>query len=217
MPVDEISSPEFLAIFKHGTEAVIVNSQYLSELDMIGDSDFGVNISNAFQKVLQELEGLQNPDIGQILKTAGDVFVYDVGATIGGLLGRSFQRAGREMQGERTLSSNDLIRIMKTILSTIVEIGAANPGDKTLIDALQPAVNAGSAAAQAGSGDIRSLLSEMAIAAENGAKETKNMVSRVGRSSYLGERSRGTVDVGAKMISILLNAMSDFCKNNVGR
>jgi dihydroxyacetone kinase-like protein len=200
-------------MFEYAAKAVIANSQYLSELDMIGDADFGVNVSTGFQRVLKELKALRDPDIGQVLQTAGDVFVFDIGATIGALIGRAFQRAGEAMHGQRALGSGDLVRIMQSILGSVREIGGAHLGDKTLIDALEPAVNAGTAA-KSKSDSVWDVLHDMAEAAEAGANSTESMISRVGRSSYLGERSRGTIDPGAKLISILLCAMSDFFESN---
>lgn len=196
-------------MFEDAAKNVLRKSQYLSELDMKGDADFGVNISNGFEKVLEKLSGLQDPDIGTILKTTGDVFVFDIGATIGGLLGRSLQKAAKEMQGKRTLTSQDLVVIFRTMLATIKEIGGAKLNDKTLIDALEPAVNAANAPAGPVTGDIVELLRKMELAAEEGAKATEQMISRIGRSSYLGERSRGLVDPGAMFICLFLKGMRE--------
>jgi dihydroxyacetone kinase-like protein len=126
--------------------------------------------------------------------------LLDIGSTIGGLLGRSFQRSGKEMQGKRNLDARDLTRMMNVILSSIQE---KKSGDKTLVDALEPAVTAANTAIQSGEKDVQVVLRKMAIAAEEGAKSTTDMVSRIGRS-------RGTTDPGADLIAILLTAMSDF-------
>jgi dihydroxyacetone kinase-like protein len=203
--LDEISNLEFLAMLEHAGKVVIQNSQYLSELDMLGDADFGVNISRGFEMVIEKLPGLQDSDIGTILKAVGDVFLYDIGATIGGLLGRSLQKAAKEMQGKRTLSPRDVVTLLRTVLVTTKEIGGAKLGDKTLIDALEPAVIAASSAAS----NLREMMEQAARAAGEGAKNTTMMVSRIGRSSYLGERSVGKADPGAMFIYLFLNAWAD--------
>ena len=191
-------------MFEYASKTVISNSQYLSELDMIGDADFGVNISTGFEKVLENLSKLKNPDIGTILKAAGDVFIFDIGATVGGLFGRSLQRAGRKAQGKNQISPEEFSAILDTMLATIKEIGGAKVGDKTMIDALEPAVNAAKIALQSGN-DMPEILERVGKAADAGARGTAQMISNVGRSSYLGERSRGRIDPGAMFISIFLN------------
>jgi len=195
-------------MFGKASKAVIEKSQQLSELDMIGDADFGINISTGFEKTIQKLSALQDPDVGTILSTAGNVFVFDIGSTIGGFIGRAFQKAGKQMQGKRKLNCQDIVSIFESMLATIQEIGGAKAGDKTLIDALEPAKNAAISAVKSGTTNVFSLLTIAASAAEEGAKSTAGMVSRVGRSSYIGERSRGTIDPGAMFIYIFLDALS---------
>jgi len=192
-------------MFQDAARSIVKNSQYLSELDMKGDADFGINISSGFEKALDRLAKLMDPDIGTILITAGDVFVYDIGATIGGLLGRALQRTGKQTKGKRTLNSQGLATIFRTMLTTIKEIGGAKPGDKTLIDALEPAV----IAAEQVTGGMSEMLDKMQVAAGEGAKATETMISRIGRSSYLGERSRGAMDPGATFVHLFLKAMSE--------
>jgi dihydroxyacetone kinase-like protein len=189
---------------------VIINNElYLSELDMIGDADFGINVSRAFRMILERLTQLSDPDIGTILRTAGNVFVFDIGATIGGYLGRSFQKAADEMQGKLALTATEFVDIFRIMLAYVKERGGAKVGDKTLIDALEPAVHAGNNAVASGVRDVREAIDKMARAADEGAKNTANLVSRVGRSSYIGKRSRGKMDPGAILISLLLDSMKD--------
>jgi dihydroxyacetone kinase-like protein len=195
-------------MFEKASKAVITKSQQLSELDMIGDADLGINISTGFEKIIQKLSALQDPDVGTIFTSAGNVFVFDIGSTIGSFIGRAFQKVGKQMQGKRKLNSQDIISILESMLTTIQEIGGAKPGDKTLIDALEPAKNAASLAVKSGITNVSSVLTIAASAAEKGAKNTADMVSRVGRASYIGERSRSTVDPGAMFIYIFLDALS---------
>jgi dihydroxyacetone kinase-like protein len=194
-------------MFGRAARTVVDHAQYLSELDMIGDADFGINVSRGFEEVLEKLALLQNPDIGMILGTAGDVFVFDIGGTIGILLGRALQRAGKQMKGKQTLKSDNVVAILKTVLATIKEVGGAKVGDKTMVDALEPAVDAANSAVGSGIKDVQRILEGAAAAAREGAESTASMISRVGRSSYLGERSRDGIDPGAMLICLLLDAM----------
>lgn len=175
---------------------------------MIGDADFGVNISSGFEKILAKLSTLRDPDIGAILIAAGQVFVFDIGSTIGGLVGRGFHRAGKQLQGKRKITAQELAMLLETMLRTIEEVGRAKVGDKTLIDALQPAVSASDDAVRLGITNVHRVMEIATSAAEQGAKSTTNMVAKIGRASYLGERSRGTIDPGAMFIYLFLNAMS---------
>jgi dihydroxyacetone kinase-like protein len=195
-------------MFEAAARSIIDNAQMLSELDMIGDADFGVNISSGFEKILQELSTLQNPDIGTILTRAGRVFIFDIGATIGGLMGRAFQEAGKELHGKREITAHHFVALLECMLETIKEIGRAQAGDKTLIDSLEPAYEAADKAAKSGITDVRRILEISASAAEQGANHTAEMVSKIGRASYIGGRSRGTIDPGAKFISLFLKAMT---------
>ena len=174
---------------------------------MVGDAGFGVNISSGFEKVLQKFSTLRNPDIGMILRTAGQVFTFDIGSTIGGFIGRAFQAAGIRMQEKTQLTAQDLVQILQTMLATIEEIGGAKVGDKTLIDALEPAVGAAKSALDSGITSTPDILARAASTAENGAKHTEGVIAKMGRGSYLGERSRGSIDPGAMFISIFLQAL----------
>jgi dihydroxyacetone kinase-like protein len=195
-------------MFKQAGEAIIEKSQQLSELDMIGDADFGANISSGFERILANLSELHDPDIGSILTTAGQVFVFDIGSTIGGLIGRGFQKAGKQLQGKRELNATEFAAFLETVLRTIEQVGGAKVGDKTLLDALYPAVTAINEAVKSGVTNVQRILEIATSAAEQGANNTVNMVARIGRASYLGERSRGTIDPGAMFIYIFLKAMA---------
>jgi dihydroxyacetone kinase-like protein len=145
-------------MFKQAGEVIIEKSQELSELDMIGDADFGVNISSGFKRILTNLSELHDPDIGSILTTAGQVFVFDIGSTIGGLIGRGFQQAGKQLQGKQELNAKELATLLETILRTIERVGGAKVGDKTLLDALYPAVTAANEAVKSGVTNSRRIL-----------------------------------------------------------
>jgi dihydroxyacetone kinase phosphoprotein-dependent L subunit len=175
---------------------------------MIGDADFGVNVSSGFEKILNKLQNLTKPDMGLILRTAGEVFVFEIGSTIGGFMGRAFQAAGGQLRGKVSLNSTDFATMLETMLTTVQKVGDAKAGDKTLIDALEPAFNAARRAAGSCNTSVQYALEQAASAAEEGAQNTAQMVSKIGRASYIGERSRGSIDPGAMLIALLLRGIS---------
>jgi len=157
--------------------------------------------------VLKRLAQENGLDIGGILGVAGDVFSMEVGSTIGVLFGSALTEAGRAMGGKKTLDTEGFATVLKEILAGVKAVGGASAGDKTLIDALEPAAKAALVAAQQKMGIAQALV-EAATAAEAGSSSTVDMVAKVGRSSYLGERSRGHVDPGAAFIAFFLRSMS---------
>lgn len=206
-----ISSADFLRRFTRTAKAVIQQGTYFSELDVLGDSDLGMNISKGFDHALKQLaqegEGAgQGLDIGKILTIAGDAFM-DVGSTIGMLFGSALTEAGKAAEGMATLDTAGFATILRAMLSSVKSNGGAKVGDKTLVDALEPAALAAEAAAK----ENRSLaeaLAEAASAAQAGCNATVDMVARMGRASYLRERSRGRADPGAAFIAFFLQSMS---------
>jgi len=194
-------------MFTRAAEAVIQRASYFSELDMLGDADFGVSVSKGFGLVLTRLSKEDDPDVGRVLTVAGDAFSMEVGSTIGVLFGCALTEAGKAMDGRKTLDAAGLATILRTMLVAIMATGGAAPGDKTLLDALEPAALAAEAAASEGAG-LGPTLAKAASAADVGSSSTVEMVARVGRGSYLGERSRGRADPGAAFIAFFLRSMS---------
>ncbi len=195
-------------MFSRAANAAIARSAYFSELDMLGDADFGVSVSKGLELVLQRLSmEKSDPDIGRILALAGDTFSMEVGSTIGVLLGCALTEAGEAMDGKKTLDSAGLATILRSALVAIETTGHATVGDKTLLDALEPAAIAAEVAASQSEG-LGEALGRAAVAAEAGSEMTVGMVAKVGRSSYLGERSRGRADPGAAFIAYFLRSMS---------
>jgi dihydroxyacetone kinase-like protein len=203
-----VSSAQFRRAFASAAKAVIEQAGYLSELDMIGDADFGVSVSRGFELVLRKLSYERaDPDVGRVLSIAGDTFSMEVGSTIGVLLGSALSEAGKAMEGRAELDPAGFATILRTMLVTVEATGKATVGDKTLLDALEPAAVIAEVSAAKGS-DMAQTLAKAASAAEAGSQMTANMVARVGRGSYLGERSRGHADPGAAFIAIFLRSMS---------
>jgi dihydroxyacetone kinase-like protein len=194
-------------MFVGAAKAIIEQKDYFSELDMLGDADFGTNISKGFELVVSRLADENNPDIGRVLDLAGETFTMDVGSTIGGLLGQALSEAAKGQMGRRSLDAAGLAAILRAMLDSITRIGGAKLGEKTIIDALEPATRTAEIVALA-LGTIREALGDAASAAEAGSRNTVDMVATKGRSSYLGERSKGKADPGAAFAAFFLKAMS---------
>jgi len=192
------------------TAAVIEeNRQYLTDLDSpIGDADHGINMDRGFKKIVSKLPGVEEKDIGAILKTSGMALVTSVGGAAGPLYGTFLMDAGKAVAGKMELSDDDLVALLDAGLKGVVRIGKTNLEDKTMVDALHPAVEALRKACADGKDAIEAL-HLMTDAAYQGMKATIPMLARKGRASYLGERSIGHQDPGATSSYLLLKTLME--------
>ena len=188
--------------------AVRAEREYLTQLDgAIGDGDHGINMNRGFDAVTKALavqEAGQPP--GRLLIVVGKTLVSTVGGASGPLWGTAFRRAGRALGDAGEFEGPALVEALDAALAGIVELGAAAPEDKTMVDALTPAL----AALRTGVENGRPLevaLAEAAQAAEDGARATTPMQARKGRASYLGERSIGHQDPGATSAALVIRAL----------
>ncbi len=183
---------------------------YLTDLDAaIGDADHGDNMDRGFTAVMAKLQAEGTPaDIGAVLKTVGATLVSTVGGASGPLYGTAFLRAGMALAGKDTLTTGDVETGLHAALEGIKARGKAHAGEKTMIDALEPAINAYSATI-VDRDDVHAALTAAADAAEEGMRATIPMLATKGRASYLGERSIGHQDPGATSSALLLRTMVD--------
>jgi dihydroxyacetone kinase-like protein len=185
------------------------NKQYLTDLDSpIGDADHGVNMDRGFKKVLSQLPAVEDKDIGTILRTAGMALVSSVGGAGGPLYGTFLMDAGKAVTGKTELSSEDLLGLLESGLKGVVRIGKTNLRDKTMVDALHPAVEALRTAIANGV-DTPEALRLMTEAARQGMIDTIPMLARKGRASYVGERSIGHQDPGATSSYLILKTLME--------
>jgi dihydroxyacetone kinase-like protein len=192
------------------TAAVIEeNRQYLTDLDSpIGDADHGINMDRGFKKIVSKLPGVEEKDIGAILKTSGMALITSVGGAAGPLYGTFLMDAGKAVAGKMELSDDDLVALLDAGLKGVVRIGRTNLEDKTMVDALHPAVEALRKACADGKDTIEAL-HLMTDAAHQGMKATIPMQARKGRASYLGERSIGHQDPGATSSYLFLKTLME--------
>jgi dihydroxyacetone kinase-like protein len=187
------------------------NRDYLTQLDSaIGDADHGINMDRGFKAVIDKLPTVANMDIGSILKTAGTTLVSTVGGASGPLYGTAFLRAGMATSGKHELYEADVVTLLEAALEGIKTRGKAQPGEKTMLDALTPALVAAKEA-EANNLGLSQLLYRAANAAETGMKATIPMLATKGRASYLGERSIGHQDPGATSSWLILKTLADTC------
>jgi phosphoenolpyruvate---glycerone phosphotransferase subunit DhaL len=171
----------------------------------IGDGDHGTNMDRGMRKAVEKMDGTEGEDIGALLKAVGMALVSSVGGAAGPLYGTLFLQMGTASAGREELDLAGWTAALETGVKGVQARGKAEPGDKTMVDALLPAVEAMRAAADDGSG-LADALRRSADAAEEGVQATIPLEARRGRASYLGPRSVGHQDPGATSAQLLLAA-----------
>jgi dihydroxyacetone kinase-like protein len=183
--------------------------QQLTEMDQaVGDGDFGISLDRGFTAVQAELSANPPADPGSVFKNVATVLIKTMGGSSGPLLGTFFLRAGATCAGKAELGPADVVALFQAGVEGLQQRGKAELGDKTMMDAWLPAVDAMRGALEAGSG-LTEILDRGAAAAEAGARATIAMQARKGRGSYLGERSVGHPDPGATAVHLLVKAAAD--------
>jgi dihydroxyacetone kinase-like protein len=186
------------------------NASYLTELDSpIGDADHGANMDRGFKAVRDKFPGMAAMDISTQLKTVGMTLVSTVGGASGPLYGTAFLRASAAAGGKQDLSSADIVALLEAFLGGVVARGKAQPGEKTMVDALTPALAAAKQALQENL-PPKELAARASQAAEEGMKATIPLLATKGRASYLGERSIGHQDPGATSSWLILRSLADI-------
>jgi dihydroxyacetone kinase-like protein len=187
------------------------NRTYLTELDSaIGDADHGINMDRGFSAVRGKFPTMATMDIPTRLKTVGSTLVSTVGGASGPLYGTAYLRAAGAVAGKEELTPADIVAMLEAFLGGIVARGKAQPGEKTMVDALTPALDAAKQSLSDGA-TLEQLTDRAATAAEEGAKATIPLLATKGRASYLGERSIGHQDPGATSSSLILRCLAESC------
>ena len=186
------------------------NKEQLTQLDAaVGDGDHGINMDRGMSAVLAKLDAAtEEQDIGALLKTVGMTLVSTVGGAGGPLYGTLFLQMGTAVSGKDELGPDDWAAALEAGIAGVQSRGKAEPGDKTMIDALIPGRDA-LKSALAGGASFEDALRQSAEAAEQGMRDTIPLVARKGRASYLGERSAGHQDPGATSSHLLLEAAAE--------
>jgi phosphoenolpyruvate---glycerone phosphotransferase subunit DhaL len=204
-----ISQEKVLEWIKASAAVLNQNREYLIQLDAaIGDADHGANMDRGFKAVINKVPEMMDKDIGTIFKTVGMTLISTVGGAGGPLYGTFFLQAGMNTAGKMELSLDDWITAFEAAVNGVVMRGKAEQGDKTMLDALIPALNALKKAAENGQ-SLEEALKAAANSAKEGMEATIPLEARKGRASYLGPRSVGHQDPGATSSYLLLQSAAD--------
>jgi len=207
-----ITTVDVVDCLRRMVDVIHENKGYLTDLDAaIGDADHGINMDRGFQKVLEKLPGLEGKDVGTVLKTVGMTLVSNVGGAGGPLYGTAFMQAGAAVAGKHEIEAGDLLAVMDAALKGVMMRGRSKAGEKTMIDAIAPAVTAMREALENGA-STQEILEQATAAAEQGMKDTIPMQALKGRASYLGERSIGHQDPGATSSFLLIRTMAETAR-----
>lgn len=195
-------------------KAIQINKDYLGEIDgLIGDGDHGMNMNKGFSIYESRFAG-KEMDFAQGFEALGKILLEEIGGSMGPIYGTFFLDMSDGAIGLEKLGIQEIAEILEKGYLGLKEIIEAEPGDKTLIDTLAPAIAELKKASVTGS-TLEAGLNEMKIAAKKGMEATKDMEAKYGRSSRLGKRSCGVLDAGAVSCYILLEAMADGILQNI--
>jgi phosphoenolpyruvate---glycerone phosphotransferase subunit DhaL len=189
-------------------ETAVENEKYFGDLDaVVGDGDFGYSMARGFELVLSGFDSFDRSDIGTFLKKIAVVITGRIGGTSGPIWGTAFIRAGTAAAGKTELTTADTIGMLRAAIEGIKQRGQSDLGDKTLLDALVPAVDVLEEALASGS-TVSEALARAATTAREKAEATKEMLAKRGRAAYTGERSIGTLDAGAVAVAVMLERLA---------
>jgi dihydroxyacetone kinase-like protein len=190
------------------------NKAWLSEIDgAVGDGDHGVNMAKGFSMVREGIA--EQPDsLSDLLRYAGMTLLTHIGGAMGPIYGTFFMRMGKAVEGKKTVSAEDVSAMLSQALEGVKKRGGAEEGDKTLVDTLAAASRGIEDAIQGGA-SVEQSIDSMIESAQRGMEKTRDMVAKKGRSSRLGERSKGTIDAGAASCFIILKAIGESIKESL--
>ncbi|MCI6300251.1 MAG: dihydroxyacetone kinase subunit DhaL [Megasphaera elsdenii] len=208
--MSSLDTKQMAAIIEGMAKKIEAEKDYLTQLDNeIGDGDHGINLARGFEAVEKKLPSLAGGDIGALLKGVGMQLVSTVGGASGPLYGTAFMKAGMACKGLTELDGPAFIKAMEAAVDGIKMRGKATEGEKTMLDALCPALKVMQDEVAAGK-SLKEALQDAAAAAEKGVEYTKTIIATKGRASYLGERSLGHQDPGATSSLYLLQVLAEM-------
>lgn len=205
---DVIEAGQWIAMIDAAAQTVREKRDYLSELDStVGDGDHGTNLARALSGAAGDVKTMSDAGPDGILNQVSLSLQSQMGGAAGAIFGGFFLGLSSELD-QGAADGAQLAAALRAGLAQVQKRGRAEPGGKTVVDALKPAANAAASAAEAGSSAVE-VLRRAADAAESGAEATRDMVARYGRAKFLGQRSLGYRDAGATSMALILSAMAD--------
>jgi phosphoenolpyruvate---glycerone phosphotransferase subunit DhaL len=200
------------AIIKDLATVIVANKAWLSEIDgKIGDGDHGSNMAKGFSRAADRIEG-QDIALDAALLVLSDVLMNEIGGSMGPLYGLMFEDMATAVKGREVIDAEVFSQMLNAGLAAVQSVGNAKVGDKTLVDTLAPATAAFDAGKANG---FATALDKMISAAEIGRDSTIDLVARIGRSSRLGERSRGVLDAGATSCCLILTSLGQSVRQRL--
>jgi len=207
MPSADLADVE--AVVRTIATVAVDNEKYFGDLDaVVGDGDFGYSMARGFELVLQGWDDFDRTDIGTFLKKVAIVITSRIGGTSGPIWGTAFLRAGATAGSTDQLEPAQIVAMLRASIEGIKARGKSDVGDKTLLDALVPAVDTIEEQISAGH-DSAAIVRAAAATAREHAEATRPMQAMRGRASYTGERSIGTLDAGAIAVALMFEALAD--------
>ena len=189
------------------------NEKYFGDLDsVVGDGDFGYSLARGFEQVIAHWDEYDREDSGTFLLKVALVISSRIGGTSGPIWGTAFMRAGTALKGIDSVSGADVVAALRTSIEGIKKRGNSDVGDKTLLDALVPAIDALEASVLEGDSGALSL-QKLAVATRTAAEATSALKALRGRASYSGERSIGSPDAGAIALAVLAEKLAETWKS----
>jgi len=212
-----ISFTDIKEILINIADKIMREKEYLTRLDAAcGDGDLGVVMYIGFRKTKEKIEKDESNDVGSLLMAVGSAILSSVGGASGPLFGTIFLEAGKTVKGKNELTLNDIASMFEASLSKAKSLGGAKVGDKTLIDAFEPAVKSLREAISEGF-RLEDALDKAAEEAEHGTDSTKDLVARHGKARYLGEKSIGYIDPGAKIVRFIFETLASTYRSIASR
>jgi dihydroxyacetone kinase-like protein len=211
MAVQSLSIEQVKDLFLYVSQQMIESKEILTNADRaIGDGDHGIGMARGFEAILPKVSSSNFSSIDEIFQTVGLTLLSTIGGAAGAIFGSFFIGASKGLKDCVALDSNALANCMQAGLEMVKIRGKAKVGDKTMIDALEPATMTALANTKS---DLDDLLPLIAGAAENGKEKTKELIATTGKAKTLGERSIGHPDPGALSMSLILRFMSDYVES----
>ncbi|KXA99546.1 hypothetical protein AKJ41_05270 [candidate division MSBL1 archaeon SCGC-AAA259O05] len=212
---EALTVERFQEMLSYVSEKIQDNKEFLCEIDAaIGDGDHGTSMAKGFRAAEKKLESESYEDIGSVMKSVGSSLMNEIGGATGPLFSTIFLSAGKIAEDEKEANLSLLGKMFEKSLEDVKARGGARPGDKTLVDSLEPAVKA---LKKTGRNDL-GLVEGLKIAceaAQEGMEDTKEMKPKKGRAKYLDDRAIGHQDPGATSIALVFETMSKYASKNL--
>jgi dihydroxyacetone kinase-like protein len=208
MRESQLSLPEAQEMFLYVSERMVDSKELLTQADKeIGDGDHGIGMARGFEAVRQLLERQNFNSLEELIKAVGTTLMTSVGGAAGAVFGTLFRGGTSRIGGRETFDSEALSLMLLDGLDAVKARGKARPGDKTMVDALEPAALTSQELASA---PLNESLTAVTEAAREGMEATRDMVAKVGKAKTLGERARGHPDPGAVSTYLILKYMTEY-------